>query len=95
MALPNDGVISATDITTAEYRTAIDQVVTEIAKGVADYVDTRPYKQFAWVKASDGYMYKSQVNNNIGNDPTVDDGSNWINVYDDIDAYFGAKYEES
>lgn len=84
MALPNDGVISATDITTAEYRTAIDQVVTEVAKGVADYVDTRPYSQFAWVKASDGNTYESMVNGNIGNDPTVDDGSNWVNIYDRV-----------
>lgn len=79
MALPDDGYITSVSRTTGEYRTALDSFVTEVAKGTPDYVATRTYNIGYEVKASNGYIYRSAVNSNIGNNPVADAlGSNWV-----------------
>ncbi len=37
---------------------------------------------------SDGLIYQSQVGSNLGNDPTTDDGTNWLKTQDDITIAF-------
>lgn len=41
---------------------------------------TQTYTAGAIVTGADGYIYTSQVNGNLGNVPTNDDGTNWINT---------------
>ncbi len=47
---------------------------------LGDWSITAIYGQFDFVTGSDGCVYKSTASGNQGNDPTVDDGSNWAKI---------------
>jgi hypothetical protein len=44
------------------------------------WVSGTDYRENQIVVGSDGFFYLSLINNNQGNDPTVDDGTNWTRV---------------
>lgn len=47
--------------------------------GVAEWNNSQEY-HFASIANSNGVLYRSLVNDNVGNNPAVDDGSNWTPV---------------
>lgn len=49
------------------------------ANGPANWVATQSYSSSNTVTGSDGYKYTSVTNSNVGNDPTLDSGTNWTN----------------
>lgn len=50
-------------------------------RGISAWDAGEDYPQYARVQGSDGHWYKSVIANN-GNDPTTDDGTNWLPHYE-------------
>ena len=48
--------------------------------GPANWVATQTYAINTPVTATDGFIYTSVGNGNVGNDPVTDDGTNWTNT---------------
>lgn len=48
-------------------------------QGIADWIVTQEYAENSFCQV-EGVLYKSLVDNNIGNDPTTDDGTNWLEI---------------
>ena len=48
-------------------------------KGIAEWLVTQEYSENSFCQVS-GVLYQSKTDNNIGNDPTIDDGTNWTEI---------------
>ncbi len=55
-------------------------------QGIADWIVTQEYAENSFCQVA-GVLYKSLVDNNIGNDPTTDDGTHWLEIV--FDPYIG------
>lgn len=55
-------------------------------QGIADWIVTQEYAENSFCQV-EGVLYKSLADNNIGNDPTTDDGTNWLEIA--FDPYVG------
>ena len=85
MALPANGVMTATDITTGEYKTYLDNLIIDAARGNPEYDPSRTYEKGAKVKYTNDIVFTSMADGNSNNTPIADDGSNWYaSVYDNV-----------
>lgn len=48
-------------------------------QGIAEWIVTQEYFENSFCQV-DGIIYKSLVDNNIGNDPTTDESTNWLEI---------------
>lgn len=48
--------------------------------GVSEWHTSQEFAQYGFCIGSDGRLYQSVIAANIGNDPTTDDGTNWIDA---------------
>lgn len=56
-------------------------------KGVAEWNNSQEYFNGSHCVGSDHQLYRSVSSPNTGNDPTTDDGSNWVNDLEEANAY--------
>ena len=49
--------------------------------GISEWDDEQEFAEYGFCIGSDGRLYQSLVAENIGNDPTTDGGTNWLDVF--------------
>lgn len=70
--------------------------------GIPEWLNTQDYYTNSCAMGSDGNIYKSLTDDNVGNNPILDDGTNWVNILKTIETelnnpftLFDSKYSEA
>lgn len=75
--LPDSGALSNASLTVSGFQSLIEDLRDSVAQGLTTFQLANTYELGAITIASDNVLYISQTNGNLGNSPSVDDGSNW------------------